>query len=952
MKNLFKYFLYSLIFLIVSCADEGPFEVGQFDIQTEVDQVTATTAIVKVKVPESKKQLLKEFNNLLLNGEYSWDNDYHNDIYSVSATEKHFLLTNLKPSTTYEVSITGNTKESDHYNWITINTTQKFTTSQAGDYSALHLEATCELVRKIDDKAWVNITLPSELKIQYPSYPTLLWSTSSELTDPVSTTLETHGDNILSAILEKVENEGEYYLAVIGDFKYTYNSTYYNQEISLPNIQIPIKNSLIINSQNTPTTGDDVSAQLLMTKKYAENDSKVSAWIKFELNPSSNIYFNEEDYKVSWSETKEFNENSSSTTFAGFMRSGNTMCDNLEIGKSYYFKIEGNIRYHLPDGTEASGNATIYTSEPLTIVEKGTGLFTCELIMATKTTTSVKIKLPKGVTFGSGEHHIYWRNADNSVSSWESKIIEGDHRWDSEITVTLPALTPNENGYQLSIDGPFRFDDFDNLSISTMLYSADSLIIKLSEIPTSTCSMEFYYGNEAVVNFQLADNLRFDGNGTVIMNTTKDFSGQSVNTEYPYSTTSNFRIQLKGLNSSDTYYFRLKGDFIKEENGTTTRLQDEIIDVKGSIKLSGNEKTIAPGTCELVTSGDNFNIVRLKFPQKISFSGASPYIYYNESEHFNIEDLTTTNAIASLSKYEIAGNLPKLEVGKTYYFKTQTDVYYDENFLFKDVIIPYSGSVTRPQMDINKANYETVFDCKDFTALKLNMPKGIEMGSSIKLKYSSDNDPISVNGTTMFFKSLNPATYNLSINGDAFYRDNNFHIRLDRINMEIAEPFTPTPGDKYLIDVTLFKDGSKECIALTRGSELVKFNINTSAAWIKTLESNEINLENKNQTDGRLTYEIPANYTLIEGQEYTIRYYAQIEFIDKEKYGNAYYNLNASYSLVYSSTETKGGTRSTLKSRRLTKLKSASISSLSKNKSPRKTTRRNKTAVKKTTAKR
>lgn len=951
MKNLFKYFLYSLIFLLVSCADEGPFEVGQFDIQAEADQVTATTAIVKVKVPESKKQLLKSIGNLRINGKSDYENGISINQNTISDIEKCFILTNLKPSTTYEVEVTAYPESDNGWGAITIYAA-KFTTAKEGDYSALHLEATCELVRKIDDKAWVNITLPSELKIQYPPYPTLLCSTSSELTDPVSTTLQTHGDNILSAILEKVENEGEYYLAVIGDFKYTNNSTYYNQEISLPNIQIPIKNSLIINSQNTEATGDDVSAQLLMTKKYAENDSKVSAWIKFELNPSSNIYFNEEDYKVSWSETKEFNENSSSTTFAGFMRSGNTMCDNLEIGKSYYFKIEGNIRYHLPDGTEASGNATIYTSEPLTIVEKGTGLFTCELIMATKTMTSVKIKLPKGVTFESGEHHIYWRNADNSVSSWESKIIEGDHRWDSEITVTLPALTPNENGYQLSIDGPFRFDDFDSLSISTMLYSAENLLIKLSEIPTSTCSLEFYYGNEAVVNFQLADNLRFDGKGTVLMNTAEDFSGQSVNTEYPYSATSNFRIQLKGLNPSDTYYFRLKGDFKKEENGSTNFLRDEIIDVKGSIKLSGSEKTITPGTCELVTSGDNFNIVRLKFPQKISTVGGSPHIYYNESEHFNIEDLTTTNAIASMSNYEITGNLPKLEVGKTYYFKTQTDIYYDENFLFKDVIIPYSGSVTRPQMDINKANYETVFDCKDFTALKLNMPKGIEVGSSIKLKYSSDNDPISVNGTTMFFKSLNPATYNLSINGDAFYRDNNFHIRLERINMELAEPFTPTPGDKYLIDVTLFKDGSKECIALTRSSELVKFNINTSAACIKTSETDEINLENKNQTDGRLTYEIPANYTLIEGQEYTIRYYAQIEFIDKEKYGNASYNLNASYSLIYSSTETKEGARSTLKSRRLTKLKTASISSLSKNKSPRKTTRRNKTAVKKTTAKR
>lgn len=959
MKNLFKYFLYSLIFLIVSCADEGPFEVGQFDIQTEVDQVTATTAIVKVKVPESKKQLLKEFNNLLLNGEYSWDNDYHNDMYSVSATEKHFLLTNLKPSTTYEVSITGNTKESDHYNWITINTTQKFTTSQAGDYNALNLMASSEIIRKIGNVVWVKISLPEKLDFSNQNEKrSLLFSKSQDMADPSVTDVQRgweDGGEYFYAVLEGVEDGMEYYLKLTGDFTYTFPEFGLQEIIDLTGLkEIGFDRPLAITGESI---GDGLSANLLMTKRYSlsNDDNRVAGWIKLELPDGMEFIRVNEEYKISWSETHEFSETTPNTTYISYSWDNTLMimCDNLEIGKSYYFKIEGNFRCNLENIGNYEGITSIISS-PLKIVEKENNMFACELVMATRTMTLVKIKLPENITFASGAHKIYWRNLDNTVSAWESQTIEDYYiaNGQTEVNVSLPALTPNEKGYQFSMDGNFNFEELGNTTISTILYSANNLMISLNEQVSSACSLEFYYGNEAVVNFQLADNLRFDGKGTVIMNTTEDFSGQSVNTEYPYSTTSNFRIQLKGLNSSDTYYFRLKGDFIKEENGTTNRLQDEIIDVKGSIKLSGNEKTIAPGTCELVTSGDNFNIVRLKFPQKISFSGATPYIYYNESEHFNIEDLTTTNAIASLSKYEIAGNLPKLEVGKTYYFKTQTDVYYDENFLFKDVIIPYSGSVTRPQMDINKANYETVFDCKDFTALKLNMPKGIEMGSSIKLKYSSDNDPISVNGTTMFFKSLNPATYNLSINGDAFYRDNNFHIRLDRINMEIAEPFTPTPGDKYLIDVTLFKDGSKECIALTRGSELVKFNINTSAAWIKTLESNEINLENKNQTDGRLTYEIPANYTLIEGKEYTIRYYAQIEFIDKEKYGDAYYNLNASYSLVYSSTETKGGTRSTLESRRLTKLKSASISSLSKNKSPRKTTRRNKTAVKKTTAKR
>lgn len=959
MKNLFKYFLYSLIFLLVSCADEGPFEVGQFDIQTEVDQVTATTAIVKVKVPESKKQLLKEFNNLLLNGEYSWDNDYHNDMYSISATEKHFLLTNLKPSTTYEVSITGNTKESDHYNWITINTTQKFTTSQAGDYDALNLMASSEIIRKIGNVVWVKISLPKKLDFSNQNEKrSLLFSKSQDMTDPSVTDVQRgweDGGEYFYAVLEGVEDGMEYYLKLTGDFTYTFPE-FGLQEIGLTGLkEIGFDRPLSITGESI---GDGLSANLLMTKKYSlsNDDNRVAGWIKLGLPDGMEFIRVNEEYKISWSETNEFSETTPNTTYISYSWDNTLMimCDNLEIGKSYYFKIEGNFKCNLENIGNYEGTTSIISS-PLEIVEKGNNLFACELVMATRTMTLVKIKLPENITFASGAYKIYWRNLDNTVSAWESQTIE-DYKINgqTEVNVSLPALTPNEKGYQFCIDGNFNFEELGNATISTMLYSANNLMISLNEQVSSTCSLEFYYGNEAVVNFQLADDLRFDSNGTIIMNTSEDFSGKSIEVKYiwPSNTPASLRIKLKELDPSQTYYFKLKGNFIKEKDGLTTRLQDEIIDVKGHIKLSASDATISPGTCELVTSGDNFTVVRLNAPDKITFSGGSPYLYYNESQDFNISDLTTSNILGNLSNNELSGNFPKFEVGKSYYFKTRTPIYYDNDFPFENVIVSYSGSVTRPPMNATKAHYETVFDRKDFTALKLNLPTGIEMVPSIKLQYEPDQY-LDVNSTTMVFKSLDPATYNLIVNGDAFYMDDKFHIRLDKINMEIAEPFTPTPGEKYLIDVARFKDGAKECIAMTCDSELVKFDTRSPSAWIKGPESIEKYLEPKNQTEEVVTFEIPSNYSLIEGQEYTLRYWVTINFKDPSKYGETYYNLGASYSFVYSGADTSGGdTKSTLKRQRLMRLKSASISSTANNKGNRKAPLRSKTTTRKTTARR
>lgn len=64
MKQILQYCILTLLVFLGACADEGPFELGQFDIQLEATEVTATTAVITVKVPASKKQLLKDVTDL------------------------------------------------------------------------------------------------------------------------------------------------------------------------------------------------------------------------------------------------------------------------------------------------------------------------------------------------------------------------------------------------------------------------------------------------------------------------------------------------------------------------------------------------------------------------------------------------------------------------------------------------------------------------------------------------------------------------------------------------------------------------------------------------------------------------------------------------------------------------------------------------------------------------
>lgn len=1348
MKQILQYCILTLLVFLGACADEGPFELGQFDIQLEATEVTATTAVITVKVPASKKQLLKDVTDLDIltsTGAHAQGTAVLKD-YSSSATEKTFQLYNLDPSTSYKVSVSSRADLGQETNDIRYQPSYQFKTAEPNDYSAFGLKASYELVRKIGERVWITIKLPEGLKTKrYGSDTKLLISESSEMTDPQEISVEDKSESELSASFDIANDECKYYLKLKGSFDYTLNKSN-NVTVNLTDFSVDFDKPFEITDQ--PTVGD-VSATLLMTKKNSAND-KVAAWIKFSLG--AGMSFIGEEYTVTWSENTTFDENAPSSKFTATGHSGVAICDNLETGKSYYFKIEGSLRFIITDKHEEEyiGNVSISTANPLEIVEKGNSLLTSELLLATPDLTAIKVMLPDDITFGYGthtlyyrasdapvvtelpsvsikeslagekeavftlpgleagksynlcidgsfrlnslgeeeetitldflqpveisytesvypsselllatdnmatvkiilpeavhfgpdSHTLYWRNANNLVEDWQSMTIDDWLQGNQEITVKIPGLSL-DNSYSLRIQGSFRFDvlgdvntttslDFsrpleikntttlsptcelllatdqlagikitlpegitfssgsyivsyrnaDNLVenwqdmtlegylngknnvivripdlkanasysirisgsfmfdilneeqsatltaskslliiadkgltpptftlvmatkdqtkitikladgitfgngehkiywrdaagnavqqlessvIADRLYGSEAtvtlpglefnknyyfgisgafrfsvlewdndvtatlnadqplqiidsassltpptcelviatesnttvrfklsdgvtfgagthtiywrdgdnavqpleslqiedswegrnevkvsipglkpgkqyylsmegnyrkeiestletifanlsitqpLVIQESSIPTATAMLEFYYGNEAVINFQLSEGLSLADPGKIIISTAPDFSGETAEANYSYDSRfpTKLRVNLESLNPAETYFFKLKGGFIKTENGNSNYLHDETISVSGSIKLAGSDKSVTPGACEFITSGDNFAVVKLTAPDKLSFgrfgySGRTD-AYYNESEQFGWEDGTTTHNEASYKGPEAIGNFPGLEVGKKYYFMTRGTITYDNEFIFENVILPISGSVTKPAIDTYQASFETVFDYKDFTALKLIMPSGINFGNyynDIDLKYGPGSDEsLRVNSQTMLFNSLPSSTYSLSVAGTAYYRsDICSSLSLSRIQMNIAQPFTPQPEEKYLINIDQLKIGSEERISLTC-NEIAKFMTNSNAeATIIESESNKRKLIERKPGENTWTFAIPNDYNMTVGKEYTLKYTIHIEFKDQSKYGDANYYISDSRTFVY-----------------------------------------------------
>lgn len=169
MKQIYKYMMFPLVGLMTACADKGPFEVGEYNVNVEVTKLTATSALVKVSAPQGDKQLTKGFRSLFLvpqTGDYYYfeplTGTTNGDYWYTEAT---YFVNNLKPSTEYNVKLAIDTQDDD-YNYY--DTRTSITTLAEGDYKAIGLTPTYK-IEYYYNEATVTVTLPEGFSTPYHS---------------------------------------------------------------------------------------------------------------------------------------------------------------------------------------------------------------------------------------------------------------------------------------------------------------------------------------------------------------------------------------------------------------------------------------------------------------------------------------------------------------------------------------------------------------------------------------------------------------------------------------------------------------------------------------------------------------------------------------------------------------------------------------------------------------
>lgn len=160
MKQIYKYMMLPLVGLLTACADKGPFEVGEYNVNVEVTKLTATSALVKVSAPQGDEQLIKSFDDLKLKSQTNSDYTYFDPLTGTTTddywyTEATYFVNNLNPSTKYDFSLRVETQDGK-YNY---DTRTSITTLAEGDYKAIGLTPTYK-IEYYYNEATVTVTLP------------------------------------------------------------------------------------------------------------------------------------------------------------------------------------------------------------------------------------------------------------------------------------------------------------------------------------------------------------------------------------------------------------------------------------------------------------------------------------------------------------------------------------------------------------------------------------------------------------------------------------------------------------------------------------------------------------------------------------------------------------------------------------------------------------------------
>lgn len=245
MKQIYKYMMLPLVGLMTACAEKGPFEVGEYNVNIEVTKLTATTALIKIAAPQSDKQLIKSFKSLKL--KQAGDNANSNYVYfdpitgtgDYWYTEATYLATNLKPSTKYDISLRVE-PQGDDYDYYYYDTRTSLTTLAEGDYKAIGLTPTYQIDYD-NNEATVTVTLPAEFSAPYHNLDLEYTPATGTPQWQVAYSYDFTSDRVISYLMGGLQPNTTYKLRLHGDIDYQVLPAW---SVTLEDIYVPFDTPL------------------------------------------------------------------------------------------------------------------------------------------------------------------------------------------------------------------------------------------------------------------------------------------------------------------------------------------------------------------------------------------------------------------------------------------------------------------------------------------------------------------------------------------------------------------------------------------------------------------------------------------------------------------------------------------------------------------------------------
>lgn len=147
----YSYIISCILFFLVSCAEEGPLQLGKLEYDVNVTAVFPTIAFINVCYPQNSDNLFREghyyqaayLSKKSLNGNTQLSIDDSNWVKSSGLSDREngkYVFTDLEPGTTYYLILENGIYFNDKTSWTEspyIYTGISFTTAQEGYYSGL-----------------------------------------------------------------------------------------------------------------------------------------------------------------------------------------------------------------------------------------------------------------------------------------------------------------------------------------------------------------------------------------------------------------------------------------------------------------------------------------------------------------------------------------------------------------------------------------------------------------------------------------------------------------------------------------------------------------------------------------------------------------------------------------------------------------------------------------------